>query len=144
MALVDYDEEGQPGFGVPDVIQRLSDEADAVSACARWSTLGQPLHKKEAKKNRIVPEAKLFKIEILPIGGHIDEWQKSSDAAGWMVPFKYANEKGDNFNVRIHYKKASFNPETMTSASHSDYMEIEYIEKEFTRAASAMKRPLVR
>jgi len=134
IALVDYDEEGQPGFGVPDIIQRLSEETDAVSLARDGQLLDSLFTKKEAKKDRVVPEAKLFKIEILPIGGHIDEWQKSQDAAGWMVPFKYTNEKGDNFNVRIHYKKPSFNPETMTSASHSDYMEIEYIEKEFTRS----------
>jgi hypothetical protein len=132
--LVDTDEEGQPGFGVPDIIQQISDETNVSELLNSGDLLNSLFDKKEAKKNREVQEAQLFKIEIMPIGGHIDEWQKSPDSAGWIVPFKYVNDKGDNYNVRIHYKKPSFDPNTASTHPHSEYMEIEYIEKEFTKS----------
>lgn len=131
--LVDLDEEGQPGFGLPDIIQSISDTTDVTAIINDGSLLNSLFDKKEAKKSRVVTEAQLFKIEIMPIGGHIDEWQKSPDG-GWIVPFKYANERGDNYNVRVHYKKPSFDPATASSHPHSEYMEIEYIEKEFTKS----------
>lgn len=132
--LVDLDEEGQPGFGVPDIIQELSNTTDVESLLNDGTLINSLFDKKEAKKNRVVAEAQLFKIEIVPIGGHIDEWQKSPDSTGWLVPFKYINERGDNFNVRVHYKKPSFDPATASTHPHSEYMEVEYIEKEFTKS----------
>jgi hypothetical protein len=132
--LVDLDEEGQSGFGVPDIIEDISNTTNVQELITDGELLNSLFDKKEAKKNRVVQEAQLFKIEIMPIGGHVDEWQKSPDASGWIVPFKYANERGDNYNVRVHYKKPSFDPATASSHPHSEYMEIEYIEKEFTKS----------
>jgi hypothetical protein len=132
--LVDTDEEGQPGFGIPKIVEEISDTTNVQELVADGSLINSLFDKKESKKSREVPAAELFKIEIVPIGGHVDEWQKSPDAVGWIVPFKYANEKGDNYNVRIHYKKPSFDPETASTHPHSEYMQIEYIEKEFTRS----------
>jgi len=132
--LVDTDEEGQPGFGIPNIIQQISDETNVQELIASGDLLNSLFDKKEAKKNREVAASELFKIEIMPIGGHVDEWQKSQDATGWVVPFKYKTERGDNYNVRIHYKKPSFDPETASTHPHSEYMEIEYIEKEYTKS----------
>jgi hypothetical protein len=132
--LVDLDEEGQPGFGVPDIIEDISNTINVQELITDGELLNSLFDKKEAKKNRVVQEAQLFKIEIMPIGGHIDEWQKSPDASGWIVPFKYVTERGDNYNVRVHYKKPSFDPSTASTHPHSEYMEIEYIEKEFTKS----------
>jgi hypothetical protein len=131
--LVDTDEEGQPGFGIPNIIEQISDTTNVQELIADGNLLNSLFDKKEAKKNRVVEQAQLFKIEIVPIGGKVDEWQKSPDASGWIVPFKYATERGDNYNVRIHYKKPSFDPET-ASTHHSEYMEIEYVEKEYTKS----------
>jgi hypothetical protein len=120
--LVDTDEEGQPGFGIPNIIQEISDQTNVQELIADGNLLNSLFDKKEAKKNRVVAEAQLFKIEIAPLGGKVDEWQKSADANGWIVPFKYATERGDNFNVRIHYKKPSYDPETASTHPHSEYM----------------------
>lgn len=138
IALVDTDEEGQSGFGVPNVIRELSSDVDAVEIARNGSLLDELFSKKEAKKDRTVPEAKLFKIEIAPLGGPVDVWQKSPDANGWIVPFKYVNLQGDNYNVRIKFKKPQIDPANPGypdgSHAHSLYFEIEYIEKEYTRS----------
>lgn len=133
IVLVDTDEEGQPGFGIPNFINDMSELTDVKSLVNNNDLLNSLFDKKESKKNREIVESTLFKIEIAPLGGHADEWQKSPDASGWVVPFKYVNERGDNFNVRVHYKKLNLDPEQLAHF-HSEYMELDYIEKEFTRS----------
>jgi len=132
--LVDLDEEGQPGFGLPDIIETISDATDVTAIINDGSLLNSLFDKKEAKKNRVVEEAQLFKIEIAPLGAKIDEWQKAPSADGWLVPFKYANVLGDNYNVRIKYKKLKMDSEEMApDHAHTLYLEIEYVEKEYTK-----------
>jgi hypothetical protein len=132
IALVDTDEEGTPGFGVPNVIQELGSDIDVVELARSGDLLTALFEKKEVKKSREAPETKLFKVEIAPLGVR-EEWTKSPDAEGWIVPLKYLNERGDNYNVRVHYKTPKFDPETHT---HSEYMEIEYVEKEYIHSGS--------
>lgn len=136
VVLVDTDEEGQPGFGIPNILDSLSSETRVTDLLTNGNLLSELFDKKEAKKNRVLPENKLFKIEIAKLGAPVDEWTKSTDAAGWIVPFKYSNDRGDNFNVRVHYKKPT--PVEIAALiaagkSHSEYMRIEYIEKEYTK-----------
>jgi hypothetical protein len=134
LLLIDADEDGMPGFGIPDVIESISSETNLQDLMQNTSLLNSLFDKKEAKKNRVVEDAQLFKIEIAPLGKKIDEWQKSPDGDGWIVPFKYANIKGDNFNVRLHYKKLKIDADNQDMAAmHSEYMELEYIEKEYTK-----------
>jgi len=136
--LVDADQSGMPGFGVPDVIEDISSETDLQDLMQNTTLLNSLFDKKEAKKNRDVPDAQLFKIEIAPLGKHIDEWQKSPDSIGWIVPFKYAAVPlGDNYNIRIYFKKPKIDPENPEAAhSQLEYLQIEYIEKEFTKAGN--------
>lgn len=134
LLLVDNDEDGMPGFGVPDVIETISSETNLQDLLQSPSLLNSLFDKKEAKKNRVVEEAQLFKVEIAPLGQKFDEWQKAPSADGWIVPFKYTNMTGDNYNVRIHYKKPKINADYPDSGhEHSMYMEIEYVEKEYTK-----------
>ena len=137
LLLIDADENGMPGFGVPDVIESISSETNLQDLLHNDSLLNSLFDKKEGKKNRVVEEAQLFKVEIAPLGAKIDEWQKSPDAEGWIVPFKYTNLAGDNYNVRIKYKsvKADIAADGYPSAehAHSMYLQIEYIEKEYTK-----------
>jgi hypothetical protein len=141
IVLVDTDEEGQPGFGIPDILENLSSETDVSTLINNGTLLDELFTKKEKKAARVVPENKLFKIEIQPLGAPVDEWTKAPDANGWIVPFKYASDRGDNYNVRVHFKKPDFSKSTDISEVHAhseymeiEYMEIEYIEKEYTRA----------
>jgi len=132
--LVDTDENGMPGFGVPDVLEDISSATNLLTLLHDDNLLNSLFDKKEAKNNRVVADAQLFKIEIAPLGKKVDEWQQASDASGWIVPFKYVDMRGDNYNVRIHYKKLKIDPVDPDAAhAHGDYLEIEYIEKEYTK-----------
>ena len=77
LLLVDNDEEGTPGFGVPDVIQSISSETNVQDLLQSPNLLNSLFDKKEAKKSRVVEEAQLFKVEIAPLGQKFDEWQKA-------------------------------------------------------------------
>jgi hypothetical protein len=135
LLLIDSDEDGMPGFGIPDFIQEISAATDLTDLMQNTSLLNSLFDKKEAKKERTVEPAQLFKIEIAPLGAKApEEWQKSPDANGWIVPFKYASLQGDNYNVRIHYKKVAIDPNNPEAVhTHSEYLQIEYLEKEYTK-----------
>src|SRR5208282_848003 len=87
---------------------------------------------------RVLPPHNLFKIEISKVDQPIDQWEKSTDANVWIVPFKYVTTMGDNYNVRIEFKRPKIDPSNPgypdASHAHSMFMEIEYIAKEYTKA----------
>jgi len=102
----------------------------------RQGSLLDALFKPKPKEERIgYPPTQLFKIEIAKVGQPVDLWEKSTDANGWIVPFKYQTTRGDNFNVRIHFKKPVIDPANPDAAHQNmEYLKIEYVEKEYTIA----------
>lgn len=133
VVLVDTDEEGQPGFGVPNLLEELADADNVQELLNNGRLLDELFAKKQKKELRKLPESKLFKIEIAKVGAPIDEWEKAPSADGWIVPFKYVSQRGDNYNVRVHFEKPKMDDLTAAHA-HSEYAWIEYIEKEYTKA----------
>lgn len=135
IVLIDNDKEGEPGFGIPDILEQVSG-LTSVQDVIRQGTLLDALFKPKPKEERAnIPETQLFKIEIAKVGQPVDLWEKSTDANGWIVPFKYQTTRGDNFNVRIKFKKPvldSANPEA--AHENMEYLKIEYVEKEYTVA----------
>lgn len=132
--LVDDRREGvDPGFGVPDILERITD-ITSVQDIVRNGLLLDAIFADKPQHNRVVPEVKMFQIEIAPIGAPVNEWQKAPDANGFMVPFKYKNMMGDNYNVRIEFKKPVIDPDNPESVeqAHSEFADIEYIAKEYT------------
>ena len=116
---------------MPDILDTFYSIHDVQDIIANGHII-QTLFKEKEKAKRVMPETKLFKIEISPINGHPDRWQKSADATGWVVPFKYALAPHfDNYNVRIKFKMPKFDP---GASAHAEYLEIDYIEKEYTKA----------
>jgi len=134
VVLIDTDKEGDPGFGIPDVLEQMGG-IGSVQDVIRQGNLLDTLFKPKPKEERAdYPQAKLFKIEIAKVGQPIDPWQKSPDANGWIVPFKYQTTRGDNFNVRIKFQKPVIDPANPEAAHNTDYLKIDYIEKEYTTA----------
>jgi hypothetical protein len=136
LMLIDADENGMPGFGVPDIIQEISAQTNLVDLMHNESLLNSLFDKKEARKDQTPVAAQLFKIEIAPLGAKVDEWTKSTDATGWIVPFKYTNLTGDNYNIRLKYKAiplVDIAAGENSGHAHSMYMQLEYIEKEYTK-----------
>jgi hypothetical protein len=135
VVLIDTDREGRDaGFGLPDILESVSDIQN-VQDVIRDGNLLATLFADKKKDNRTLPPHNLFKIEISRTDTPIDPWEKSAEADGWIVPYKYVTAMGDNFNVRIKFKKMQM-PTDGADADHehSQYRQIEYIAKEYTKA----------
>jgi len=138
VVLIDTDREGRDaGFGLPDILESVSD-IENVQDVVRDGNLLATLFADKKKDARQLPPHNLFKIEISRTDKPIDPWEKSTEADGWIVPYKYVTIMGDNFNVRIKYKKVSMPADGSSypdgDHAHSMYREIEYIAKEYTKA----------
>lgn len=141
MAIVLIDDQHRSDVGfVPDILQETASITDVESLIRDGKILDQ-LFAEKPKQNRQIPTPQVFKIEISHVGQEIDSWEKAPSADGWAIPFKYAlGAKGDNYNVRIKFKKPVIDPNNPASveAAHSDYMDIEYISKEYTSVGDIM------
>jgi len=138
VVLIDTDREGRDaGFGLPDILESVSDITN-VQDVVRNGNLLATLFADKKKDLRQLPPQNLFKIEISRTDKPIDPWEKSPDADGWIVPYKYVTTTGENFNVRIKFKKVQMPADGSTypdgDHAHSMYREIEYIAKEYTKA----------
>jgi hypothetical protein len=135
VVLIDTDREGRDaGFGLPDILESVSN-IENVQDVIRDGSLLATLFADKKKDNRTLPPHNLFKIEISRTDKPIDPWEKSAEADGWIVPYKYVTAMGDNFNVRIKFKKMQMPTDgTDIDHEHSQYREIEYIAKEYTKA----------
>lgn len=134
VVLIDQDKQGDPGFGVPDILQQISGVTSLQDIVREGHILDALFKDKPQYERGPVPETQLFKIEIARIGQTpVDLWEKAPTSDGWIVPFKYQAGTGTNFNVRIKFAKPVMDATTGAMA-HSEYMKIEYIEKEYTLA----------
>lgn len=121
--VLDTDRENEIGFGIPDVVESVF-----VSKIADiWSNGSIVPRLFKEKETRVVPkkpEPKPIKIEIARVGSPIDAWEISKDPKGWVVPFKYKNDIGSNFNVGIKLKDKKSETEI--------FVLIEHFKKEWT------------
>src|SRR5208282_368962 len=137
VVLIDVDREGEPGFGLPDIIEKVY-SLTSVQDIIRQGTLVDALfQEKSAQKDRTVPPIEVFKIEIAKVDQPINVWEKAPTDVGYIVPFKYVTATGDNYNVRIKFKAPKITSDSEAEAhAHSEYMMVEYIEKEYTTAGN--------
>ncbi len=128
--VLDTDQEGRdPGFGVPDLLEKVS--VSSIGDIMRNDQLLHRLFEEKKQAARVKPVAKPVNVEIARVGPPADVWQQSTDAAGWTVSFNYRNKLKDNYNVRIKLARpshADMDPAQITEVSTS----IEYIGKEWT------------
>jgi hypothetical protein len=137
VVLIDTDREGRDaGFGLPDILESVSN-IENVQDVIRDGNLLATLFADKKKDNRQLPPQNLFKIEISRTDKPIDPWEKSPDADGWIVPYKYVTATGENFNIRIKFKKPQMKEDNPGypdgDHEHSMYRQIEYIAKEYTK-----------
>jgi hypothetical protein len=135
VVLIDIDREGDAGFGMPDILETVGGLENAQDVIRDGRLLATLFQDKKSEK-RVLPPQNLFKIEISRTDKPIDPWEKSADADGWIVPYKYVATTGENFNVRIKFKKVPMPADGAYpdgDHAHSMYREIEYIAKEYTK-----------
>jgi len=135
VVLIDTNREGQDaGFGVPDILESIYDLGNVRDVIANGNLLATLFQEKKNEK-RVLPPHSLFKIEIARVDQPIEPWEKSPDAGGWIVPFKYVTTMGDNYNVRVKFRKPKLSGDDASEAHvHSEFLEVEYIAKEYTKA----------
>ena len=135
--LVDTDREGDPGYGIPDILQQTG-MIHNVSDVIRTSDLVDSLFVEKKQEKRVLPPHTLFAIEISRLDSPSDPWQQAPDASGYSVPFKYMTGLGDNYNIRIHFKTPKIDPADPESMAkmHTGLMDVDYIEKEYTASGN--------
>ncbi len=129
--VLDTDQEGRdPGFGVPDFIERVL--VLSISGIMRNDQLLSKLFQESKEHARVKPTSKPINVEIAKLGdSQTDVWQKSNDSTGWTVPFTYKNKLKDNYNVKIKLARPSH--ADMDSSQVVDFAtSIEYIAREWT------------
>lgn len=135
IVLLDRDREGEPGFGVPDVLEQLTlaSAQDIIRSDDILSTLFP--EKKEAKRK--LPPNEVFKIEISRVG-QASIWEKSPTDAGFDVPFRYRDLLNDNYNVRIKFNDPTVDPNDPAAVARAlaDFRTIQYVAKEYTKNGS--------
>lgn len=120
--VLDLDKEDEMGFGIPDVIESVF--VSKLADLWNGSIIPRLFQEKETRIISKKPGLKSINVEIARIGSPIDTWEISSNQNGWVVPFKYKNDIGSNFNVRLKLKDKKSETELNFS--------IDYFAKEWT------------
>lgn len=126
VVVMDSKKEGESGFGLPDFVEQITGLASVRGVMGNDHILSTLFSSKDEGEN-IVPRMKKIYVQIAPIGVPVEIWEKSKDPNGWLVPFKYADNRNSNYNVRIKMLVDPSNPGTP-----DDFREVKYVIKEWT------------
>ena len=100
--VLDKDRENEIGFLLPDFVEQVSSVVSAESLAT--DTIISRLFPIEEKEKRIKPKPlPQVIVEIAPVGKNkVDVWEQNVN--GWIIPFKYKNERSDNYSVTVKIK----------------------------------------
>jgi hypothetical protein len=127
-ALLDIDKEGETGFGLPDLIEPITEPLSVADVLTDNDLLDLLFAEKKSQK-RVRPKPKPVFVEIARVNKKsIDVWEQSRDAKGWTVPFRYKNDLHSNYNVKLVFAKL----EKSTDPAAGFYKQIKYLKKEWT------------
>lgn len=102
--VMDKDKEGEIGFLLPDFVEQVS-RVTSAQGLVNDSILSRLFQRTEEEEKRFKPTKALppIVVEIAPVGKNkVDVWEYNNN--GWTVPFKYKNERADNYSVSIKLK----------------------------------------
>ena len=101
VVVLDYDREGEAGFGVPDKVESVY--ASTGSALyARYPSLFETLAEsraEQAKRDRTYTEQRPT-LQIVHVG-EAKEWKGDFNPDGWTVPYEYHDQYGVDWTARI-------------------------------------------
>lgn len=103
IVVLDTDREGDLGFGLPDVVQKLSSNLASGKDLylQHQSLLAQLFAEKVADMRKPLPKREPQKGEVAKAGTPVDPWEKAPSPQGWSVPHEYKSEKKNNYKVEI-------------------------------------------
>lgn len=106
IVVLDKDREGELGFGLPDVVEKLgSSIISGKDLYIRHQPLLAQLFEEKVKDKRkpltpVTPQ----KFDVVEAGTKVDPWDKSNHPKGWGIPYDYKGEKKNNYKVEIVLK----------------------------------------
>lgn len=129
VAVADADFEGSRGFGMPDEIFEISGIKNGDEVFKKSGIIDFLFAEREKKEKSFYFKKEQI-IEIVRAGEDlVEEWEIVNEANGWQVGFRYKDQFGENYKVKVVYKKMEF-PVDHANA-HSVKREIEAIAKEY-------------
>jgi hypothetical protein len=141
IVLLDPTREGEPGYGVPQIMENLYN-INNVEDVIKDGKILDSLFKETKKEARVIPPPQIFKVEISHLDSALDVWQHNPvSGAGYAVPFKYRLGIGDNYNARITFLKPDVDPndpDAMNKAM-SGFMDVSWVAKEYTTISNTNK-----
>lgn len=100
--IIDKDKEGEIGFLLPDFVDRVS-QVTSAQGLINDSVLSRLFQRTEDEKRVKPRDPPPIVVEIAPVGKNkIDVWEYNT--SGWTVPFRYKNERADNYSVSVKIK----------------------------------------
>jgi hypothetical protein len=130
--VIDTKKEGEPGFGLPDFVEKKDDPVSAKDLI-HDEDLIQRLFESRKENKRVPPKNVPIYVEIARAENLIDVWETSTDKVkGFVVPFSYKNKIGSNYNIRIELSRPNIEVTTSESAEPNMSAVFKYIKKEWT------------
>ncbi|MBI4087442.1 MAG: hypothetical protein HY434_01265 [Candidatus Liptonbacteria bacterium] len=136
VVVIDSDREGSGiGYGLPEYVEQVAgvvSVAQVASGILTGDSLLGKVFEEKPQEQRVPPPVKKVYVEIAKAGEPLDPWEKAPTSTGWLVPFKYENDRRDNYNVKLKFKR----PEHGNNPGEPipDYLEIESVIREWTGA----------
>ncbi len=131
--VIDTKREGEPGFGLPDFVEKRAEPVSAQELIHDENLIGR-LFKIRKENKRVPPKSVQIYVEIAKSEEPIDVWETAIDKnLGFVVPFRYRNTIGSNFNVRVELSRMNIgnaNPDPIDIAMS---VTIKHIKKEWTK-----------
>jgi len=114
VVIVDTDREGQPGFGFPDYVEMASGVDSSRSIFCNGQLLNVLFPEDKQQYERKKPEEKPLYVEIARIGDPVNLWEDAPTDKGWLVPFRYRDEHGRAYNIKLEFEKVEHKKGSVT------------------------------
>ncbi|MEX2052935.1 MAG: hypothetical protein WD898_01770 [Candidatus Paceibacterota bacterium] len=133
--VIDQDKENELGFGLPEVVEKLSKVTSGISLMDE--RVVSVLFPDKPKEKRVKPPEKPeIKVEIATVGQPVDLWEQSKDSTGWKTPM-YKNNRGDNYDVRVKFARHEHGDDP--DSPESRLRQIEHLMKRYTGINKAVE-----
>lgn len=103
--VVDTDREGQPGFGFPDYVEMTYHIDSSRNIFSNDQLLSVIFPEDKNQYERKKPKEKPLYIEIARVGSPVNLWEDAPNEKGWLVPFRYRDEHGRAYNIKLEFEK---------------------------------------
>ena len=126
--VLDRDKEGDVGFMLPDLVKTFSSSLTSAASLFNSADIIDNLFPVSEQEKRIRPKDRPpITVDIAPVGRNkVDVWEKNDQ--GWTIPFRYKNDRFDNYNVTAKIK----NDESQYFDPSATNKRIDYLKKEWS------------